>query len=525
LHVSVRSLVAARALKMSQPESDPGTGVKEVIDLLLKAPPQRLCSLTFQLGPTIEEDIVHALCLFIQQRVLQALEKLQAHSKNVLAKHLLEKWQRNTRNIEEYKVHCGDFQESESLVTLARVFKVLTQHGLCDRDLLYLAYKRAFPCESSDSNVLEYNHFIEEAKQVCGPEIVELLGTFTNFKLVSGSHSKADAGNPSATTGLAEDHSWSNVPSPLQSTSSVPSFPSHLEISLPSTDVLATPGSSITRSQSDPSIKPSFNLHGQRLEFKFPNQPTEPTSKPSPEESFEAAPQEEPEQEEDMKEKVEDIIKGDGATFSNEFEVPGKYTISCIEDAINNSAFTFLLLTTNFNSFLEMKTNSALINSIQNPAKRDTVIPLLPQSNAMPKEEFPMVLKTLISLMESNKHFEKKIQQVLNPKRIKCQREEWMKEQKVKMLKERQEKLKISNQQQVRENEEYRNMIMLEQQRLSLFNERYSVPEQRVGPDGRPWSQQQQPPQINITNARYIIIGDNSQMAVDISKEKNRLQK
>uniref|UniRef100_A0A8C6TTI6 TIR domain-containing protein n=1 Tax=Neogobius melanostomus TaxID=47308 RepID=A0A8C6TTI6_9GOBI len=475
--------------------------MKEVIDLLLKAPPQRLCSLTFQLGPTIEEDIVHALCLFIQQRVLQALEKLQAHSKNVLAKHLLEKWQRNTRNIEEYKVHCGDFQESESLVTLARVFKVLTQHGLCDRDLLYLAYKRAFPCESSDSNVLEYNHFIEEAKQVCGPEIVELLGTFTNFKLV-------------------------NVPSPLQSTSSVPSFPSHLEISLPSTDVLATPGSSITRSQSDPSIKPSFNLHGQRLEFKFPNQPTEPTSKPSPEESFEAAPQEEPEQEEVkfysfviLHAQQDDIIKGDGATFSNEFEVPGKYTISCIEDAINNSAFTFLLLTTNFNSFLEMKTNSALINSIQNPAKRDTVIPLLPQSNAMPKEEFPMVLKTLISLMESNKHFEKKIQQVLNPKRIKCQREEWMKEQKVKMLKERQEKLKISNQQQVRENEEYRNMIMLEQQRLSLFNERYSVPEQRVGPDGRPWSQQQQPPQINITNARYIIIGDNSQMAVELTTE------
>ncbi|KAK7945705.1 hypothetical protein WMY93_001433 [Mugilogobius chulae] len=51
-----------------------------------------------------------------------------------------------------------------------------------------------------------------------------------------------------------------------------------------------------------------------------------------------------------------------------------------------------------------------------------------------------------------------------------------------------------------------------------LLNERYHfVPEQRVGPDGRQWWQQQ--PNINIENAQYIIIGDNSQMAVDHRKE------
>lgn len=534
---------------MNYPESDPGTGVKEVIDLLLKAPPERLCSLTYQLGPTTEEGIVHALCLFILQREEQALDKLQAQRDNILAKHLSEKWQRSARNIEEFKVLCGNFQESESLVTLARIFKVLTQHGLCDRVLLTRAYKRALPRESSDSDVLEYNQFMEEAKEVCGPELAEFLCTFSKLKLVSGFHSKADAGNPSATTGLAQDLSRSNVPTSLQTTSS--SFPSRLEISAPPTDGLlnaqaTTPGSSMTRTRSCPGIEqaqshitvnPSLKLHGQSLQYNFPNQPTEPITKASLEDPVEAAAKEETEQEEvqfysfvilhalqdadvaeNMKERLEDIIKSNGATFSTEFEVPGKTTLRCVEDAINNSAFTLLLLTTNFNSFLEMKTNSALINSIQNQPKHNTVIPLLPQSNAMPREDFPMVLKTLVPLVE-NKNFERKIQQALNPARIKHQKEEWMKEQKVKRLKERQEKLKISNQQQQRENEEHRTMFILEQERLTLLNERYNfVPEQRVGPDGRPWFQQQHP-HINIANAQYIIIGDNSQMAVDLSKE------
>lgn len=520
-----------------------------MIDLLLKAPQERLSSLTYKLGTSTEEDIVHALCLFIMHREEQALEKLQAQRDNILAKNLSEKWQRR-RNIEAFQVLCGHFQEPGSLITLARIFKVLTQHGLCDRVLLNLAYKRALPRESSDSDVLEYDRFIEEAKAECGPELAEFLCTFSNLKLVSGFQSKA---NVSATTGSAQDLSRSDVPTSLQSTSSVPSFPSHLEISalptynLPNT--LAPPlEGPITRSRSCPGIdhpqsyakvNPNFMSHGQSLQFpKFPYQQTEPTTTSF---SSEAAAKEETEDEEvkfysfvilhaqededvaeNLKEKLEDITKSEGATFSSEFAKAGHNPISCVEDAINNSAFTLPLLTTNFNRFLEVKTNTALLNAIDSRPKYNTVVPLLPESNAMPREERPMVLKTLIALDE-RKHFQKKALQTLSPANIRRQREEWEKEQKEKRFKERKEKLKISNQQQQRENEEYRAMFKLEQERLRLLNQRYNfVPEQMVGPDGTPWVQQQHPqqqhPHINITNAKYIIIGDNSQMAVDLSK-------
>lgn len=527
---------------MSQPESDPGTGVKEVIDLLLKAPPERLWSLTCQLGSTTEEDIVHALCLFILHRVIQALEKLHAHRDNVLANHLLEKWQRDTRSIEEFKVLCGNPQESESLVTLARIFKVLTQHGFCDRGLLNLAYKRALPRESSDSDVFKYNHFMEEAKEVCGPEIVEFLCTFNNLKLVSGFHNKAEAGNPSATTGLAQPQS-SNDPTSLQSITSVPSLPSHLEISVRSTDPQApqapVAGSAMTRSPSGlatESAQSNFTMNPS-LPFKCPNQPIEPIIKP-PEEPLEAAAQEDTEQEEvtfysfvilhaqgeqdeimadDLKERIKGIIKSDGATFSNEFTIPGKPEISCVDDAINNSAFTLLLLTKNFNKFLELKSNSALVNSIRDPAKHDTVIPLLPRSNAMPIDNIPMVLKTLIPLVE-NRHFERKILQALSPARIGRQKKEWMKKQRVKTQKEKQEKLKMFNEQQLREIEERREMFLLQQERLRLLNEKYNViPELRMRPDEGSWLQQH--PHISISNAQCVIIGNNSQMSVDRNKE------
>lgn len=519
---------------MSQPESDPGTGVKEVIDLLLKAPPQRLCSLTYQLGPSTEEDIVHALCLFILQKGTKALDKLQAQRDNIVARHLSEKWQKSARNIEEFKRLCGNLQESDSLVTLARMFNVLTQHGLCDRSQLNLAYKRALPRESSDSNALEYNRFIEEAKEVCGPDLQEFLFTFTNSLKV------ASATSSPATTCVAQDPSQQNVLTSLRTVSSEPSFPEHLEISAPPTNRLSNdqtvPSGSLTRRHSyDDIAKPDFSLHGQGLQSTFPKQPTEPTCKPSPEHAFEASGKEDTEEEEDkfysfvilhalqdaevaeeMKETLEDIIKSEGATFSGNFEVAGKKTLMCVEDAINNSAFTLLLLTTSFNSFMEMKANSALINSIENRPSHNTVIPLLPKRNAMPRDDLPMVLKTLVPLRETEnkKNFEKKAKQALNPTKIKHQREEWMNKQRMKRLKEKQERLTNSNHQRQKEYEVQREVLTLEQQ-----NERYNIVQgQWIGPDGRLYLQQQHP-NINITNAKYIIIGDNSQMAVDLSRE------
>ncbi|MFT7808761.1 TIR domain-containing adapter molecule 1-like [Arapaima gigas] len=81
----------------------------------------------------------------------------------------------------------------------------------------------------------------------------------------------------------------------------------------------------------------------------------------------------------ELQEKLEGIGIGEGATFSQDFEIPGKSKITCVEDAIDNSAFTILLLSRNFkNQLLEFQTNSALMNSIEKRHKYNSVIPLLP---------------------------------------------------------------------------------------------------------------------------------------------------
>ncbi|XP_072297468.1 TIR domain-containing adapter molecule 1 isoform X2 [Eucyclogobius newberryi] len=531
---------------MSQQQRDPGTGVIDVIDVLAKTPPERLRSLTYQLGPSTEEDIVHALCLFILQRDVQALDKLQAHADNILAKHLSEKWQQSASQFETFKGLCGRFQESASLATLARIYKVLTQRGLCEREDLMQAYLSALPCESSDSDVLEYNHFIEEAKEVCGPGFVELLSSFSNLKLKPEIPIKSYMGNTSATTASAKE----NVPTSLHD--SYPFYPTHLEISAPPTNsegsvssIGGGASSSLPGKPMQPgkppfshiAVTPSCRVHGQNVQFKTRHPPAKTASKPIPEDP--PAAKEEIEQEEEvkfysfvilyaqqdvdiaeaMKVRVEGIIKSEGAIFSD-FELPGKLALMCVDDAINNSAFTLLLLTTNFNRFLEMKTNSALINSIQNQPKHNTVIPLLPQHNAMPRGDLPMVLKTLVPLDEKKKDFERKIQQAMSPAKIKCQKKEWMKEQMMNSLKIKRQRLKLHNEQQQKENEERRSVHALEQERRMLYDEMYPfVPEEMVGPDGRQQGWQQHA-NINIENAQYIIIGDHSQMAVDLSRDR-----
>lgn len=521
-----------------------------MLDVLGKTPPERLHSLTYQLGQSAEEEIVHALCLNLLQKEQQALNKLQTLGDHFLAKQLAEKWQESAGK----RLTVGDFQEatSECLMSLARIFKILTEHRLCEGSIRNLAYKRALQHEPSNCN-LEYNRFKDEAKDVCGPDLAEFMCThFTNLKLVSGFPSSSCTGNASTTTGYVEDPSKSYRPSSLH-TCSIPSYPSHLEISLPPTASFHTKTQETT-ADTDPGpvgentsglpvshcIDPSFRFHGQSLHIKIPHQtsmhatdPTLPAGDSLPEG---AAKEEEQEEEiqfysfvilhalqdtelaESMKEKLESILNCDGATFSEDFAVPGKSTLRCVEDAINNSAFTFLLLTNNFNSFLEMKANSALINSIQNPPKHNTVIPLLPKCNAMPRKDIPMVLTTLVPLDEK-KNFDKKIQKAITPKRLAIQKNVWTREQKMKSLRETQERLKILNQQQKKVNQEQRSVHQLEQERQMLLNEKLFLTE-KVGPDGRPWLPQQ--PNIHIENAQYIMIGNNSQMAVDLSKDVNK---
>ncbi|XP_039672689.1 TIR domain-containing adapter molecule 1 [Perca fluviatilis] len=588
-------------------QENQGTGLRDVLDILVKAPPQRLLSLTFQLGESPEENIVHALCLILLQKEERALNKLQMLKDNYLANHLAEKWQMSGGKFEDFADHCGHFQEftGDFLALLARLFKVLSEQRLCDPPLRNLAYKRALSSDiqkTSKCKDLEYDLLKEEAKNVCGPQFAEFICSPKDLK--SGSYhdplSGLGEGNPTLKITLSQDQSERahSLPSPLQATSSIPSYPTHLEISIPPTasfqDDKIIPetsdksklnnavlvgereaknalGQSLT-SQPKSSEPPMFGVkkpskmdgtlaaEGSKSDslitrWETLNRTTKPTTEPNfalptatnifppkmpvPNEMHESKDAEEeekptfypfvilhaPEDEdvaESMRERLETLMRvdGEGATFSGDFAEPGKSTLRCVEDAINNSAFTLLLLTCNFNTrMLEMETDSALINSMNKKHKYNTVIPLLPLENCMPRESIPLVLRTLNPLRE-NSSFERQLNKCLSPAKIKNQRKIWTAEQTVKMQLERQERLKNLNQYQKQLIKECSTAQLLEKESLSLLMAQNLIfspsvpPEQDGGESSVRWQQQQQP-NIHIENARYIMIGNDSQMTVD----------
>ncbi|XP_028284193.1 TIR domain-containing adapter molecule 1 [Parambassis ranga] len=531
-------------------KGDPTTGLRDVFDVLVKAPSERLLSLTIQLGESPEENIIHALCLIVLQKETQALSKLQMLKDNTLARHLADNWQGSEGKLEDFAVQCSHFQAStlESLAALARIFKVLSEQKLCDPLLRNMAYKRAVKTGSTDD--LDCSHFREEAKAVCGPQFAEWMCSYGSY---SELHRSLNEGTALRATESQVHTVITSLPSPLQANMSVPSYPSHLEISFPPTasyqgDKKASDNSKLNtpavpfrpeesllcepqpKSTGSPLLEPmkdSHMTHNQTPSLTNPPstkpKPSLPSTanislptKPVPKESHKSAEEEEeeifyafvilhaPEDEEvaeHIKEKLESATSSVGATFSENFAIPGKSTISCVEDAINNSAFTFLLLTRNFNTrMLEMKTNVALINSIHKTHKFNTVIPLLPRENCMPKQSIPIVLQTIVPLHE-NKSFERKIQKSLSPAKIEIQRKIWTEET---------ERLK---------------RLKLQQDRASLLMEEKLVlgssapPEQDGGDDRLRW---QPPTNIHIEHAKYIMIGNDSQMTVDLGGSADR---
>lgn len=539
-------------------QENQGTGLRDVFDMLVKAPQERLLSLTFQLGESPEENTIHALSLLVLQRETQAMNKLQMLKDNCLAKYLAEKWQMSGGKLEDFATNCGHFQEfpGESLVLLARIFKVLSNQRLCEPYLRNLAYKRALSSYDQKANNcvnLEYNRLREEAKDVCGLEFVEWMSYPTDLNTGSDSDLYGSLGEGNSTLNVAVDQTEraNSLPSPLQTSSSMPSYPSHLEISMPTTAPFQDGGSRPETSNSP--VLRSRGLHASEATQLKSNEPPMsgaeavftargtsggfPTSPPNltlPS-STNAFPPKVPDvnkmhdisgaeedEEEDkfyafvifhaledadvaqsMREKLEMLIGNEGATFSEDFAMPGKSTLRCVEDAINNTAFTLLLLTRNFNTrLLDIKTDSALINSINKKHKHNTVIPLMPQENCMPKESLPTVLQAIIPLDEKN--FERKSKKVLSPAQIEKQRKLWSEEQLVKKQIEKQERLKQSNQQQMRLITESKTAESLEKLARLM---------------AAPLPQQ---PNIHIENAKYIMIGNDSQMTVDLGGGADR---
>ncbi|CAL8324006.1 unnamed protein product [Arctogadus glacialis] len=202
-----------------------------------------------------------------------------------------------------------------------------------------------------------------------------------------------------------------------------------------------------------------------------------------------------------MRERVESLCGGTlvGATFSEDFAVPGRSTMKCIDDAIENSAFTILLLTNHFvrNRRFQVEAEAALIHSIEHRLKNHTVIPLLPRDNGMAKAALPMVLKTLI-LLEENSSFDKKIRRVLSADRIRTQRSVWSKAQQVKKELRRQEQMKEAN----------KHRKLLCDMSAAIDKERFDASPFQLPVPG--W-----PQHITVAHANYVIVGNDSTMTVD----------
>nr|XP_009676037.1 PREDICTED: TIR domain-containing adapter molecule 1 [Struthio camelus australis] len=120
-----------------------------------------------------------------------------------------------------------------------------------------------------------------------------------------------------------------------------------------------------------------------------------------------------------VKELLESMGVPNGATFCEDFLTAGRGQLFCFQDAMENSAFTILLLTKNFLCQLCMfQTNSALMESILRPSKHNSVIPFVPRENPLERREIPALLSGLVSLDENSSVFSKTVKNTFTPSKI-----------------------------------------------------------------------------------------------------------
>ncbi|XP_030073778.1 TIR domain-containing adapter molecule 1 [Microcaecilia unicolor] len=174
--------------------------------------------------------------------------------------------------------------------------------------------------------------------------------------------------------------------------------------------------------------------------------------------------------------KVRDTLKNfgipDGTTYCEEFEMPGYSPLTCIEDAVDNSAFTILLLTSHFVSrWARLQTNTVLMNSINKKHKFNSVIPFLPKED--PLKEIPMVLNSIVPLNEKLPTFLRTARKTFNPYRIQQMKENWKQEQAVRELKRRN---KITEKQVIYNQQIKDATLALSSQHLKLLQTMYNTP-------------------------------------------------
>lgn len=573
--------MAEEGVQLTQHGYAEGSGLAEAFEILSQATEERLLSLTYKMGNTCAEVMVHAMCLILLKKNEDAHAKLIANGDSKVVNFLAEMIKTHGERLNSS--HIGGFKISwpdvGTLLDIARVFAVLVRERLCDSSLRDQAYRTTLATSKrADLRSVDVENILEEIKNVCGfqasGEFPRSNTSYENGRLRSIDGSVGNISHPSSlrSSSICSSHSL-EISSPTITESNMEGKPLTLRMaqtsesstcrdqalrsldrttSIPATSLQTPRTPDTVNGSTSPKPKPCFDRSGssQLLTskntnpgFDFSSNPTNTTklrSQPAnlnqytnmqnphtnviPQPASEVEDTfysfvilHEPEDVDEaqrLKSRLERIISGVGATLS-EFEEPGRSTLCCMEDAINNSAFTLLLLTRNFNTNLsETSTDSAIFNSLEKHHKRNSVIPLLPLENYLPKDRRRLVLRGTVPLDESSRTFERGALRAMAPERVACQRKVWMEEQRIKKATEERKRL---------QEDRSRNMdLRRETERLARLRfESGMTPvfDAAVGQDRGPMHQQhaawQQPSCIHIGSAQNVMIGNNSTMNID----------
>ncbi|XP_074164514.1 TIR domain-containing adapter molecule 1 [Sminthopsis crassicaudata] len=167
---------------------------------------------------------------------------------------------------------------------------------------------------------------------------------------------------------------------------------------------------------------------------------------------------------------LESLGVPDGATFCEEFQVPGRFELRCLQDAIDNSAFTVLLLTRHFDCHMSLhQVHMALINSITRKEKENSVIPFFPRESTLKSAQVSPLLRGLVSLDESSPVFSKKVRSTFTSRRLQAQREVWKKQQEIQAIQE-----------QTQQMVEDRKRVSQKKNALSDYSHHYKLLQQQI---------------------------------------------
>lgn len=112
-------------------------------------------------------------------------------------------------------------------------------------------------------------------------------------------------------------------------------------------------------------------------------------------------------------------------------EMPsGRHLLQNLNDAVNRSAWTIILLTEHFLSeaWCEFQSYASLMNALNKQHKYNSVIPLRPLNNPLPREKTPCVLQTINALEEDSPGFAKQVQKIFQESKYRQQKAIWEKE-------------------------------------------------------------------------------------------------